>query len=118
MDLGIGEYDSRADFLVPDDLWTRSSVNRDHVFKKPTTSLVVAEGFSSVIQCPLSGIMASSTFSAAKRITVAIRLPEADSPPAANTGMVNLPLARRALLSMASWGGKLRGTYLKGAVAR
>jgi hypothetical protein len=85
MGSGIGEYDSRVDFLAPDDLRTRSSANNDHAFKKSTTSFVVAEGFSSVIQCPLSGIMASSTFSAAKRITVAIMLPEADSPPAANT---------------------------------
>jgi hypothetical protein len=75
MDSGIGEYDSRVDFLAPDDLRTRSSANRDHAFKKSTTSFVVAEGFSSVIQCPLSGMMASLTFSAAKRITVAIMLP-------------------------------------------
>src|ERR1700739_1998667 len=89
-------------------------LSNDHAFKKSTTSFVVADGFSSVIQCPLSGIMASSTFSAAKRITVAIMLPVAASPPAANTGMVNLPLARRALLPMASWGANSGGRILKG----
>jgi hypothetical protein len=67
------------------------------------TSLTVAEGFSSIIQWPESGTIASCTSVAAKRITVAIIVPNAASPPIASTGIVSLPLARYALLSMASW---------------
>jgi hypothetical protein len=63
-------------------------------FRKSVTSFVVPAGFSSIIQCPESGTIASSTSLAAMRITVAIIEPNAASPPIASMGIVSLPLAR------------------------
>ena len=81
----------------------RRRIHQSFDFRKSVTSLVVAAGFSSIIQWPESGTIASFTSVAAKRITVAIIVPRAASPPIASTGMVSLPLASYALLSMVSW---------------
>ncbi len=55
--------------------------------RKSTTRSVVACGCSSVIQCPQSGMIASSTLSATHRITAPIIGPNVASPPKAKTGI-------------------------------
>src|SRR6202522_4057586 len=52
-----------------------------HDCKKSITNFVVPAGFSSIIQCPESGTIASCTLPAATRIAVAIIGPNAASPP-------------------------------------
>jgi len=47
-----------------------------------------------MIQCPESGTMASWTSLAAKRVTVAIIVPNDFSPPTASTGMVSFESAK------------------------
>ena len=63
---------------------------------------MVADGFSSMTQWPELGTMPSVTLVAAARITVAIIGPYDFSPPTAKTGIVSLPLATNALLSVES----------------
>src|SRR5262249_57341377 len=65
--------------------------------RKARTSVTVAFGFSSMIQCPEPGITPSSTSLAAKRITAAMVVPNDFSPPSARTGTLNLPAARKPL---------------------
>src|SRR6267154_1374580 len=75
-----------------------------HLARKSMTSLMVAFGFSSMIQCPEFGTMPPVTLVATKRKSSAIAVPKDFSAPTANTGIVILPpWASSALLSMASW---------------
>jgi hypothetical protein len=55
--------------------------------RKSTTRSVAACGCSSVIQCPQSGMIASSTSSATHRNTAPISGPNVASPPKAKTGI-------------------------------
>jgi len=55
--------------------------------RKSTTSFVVACGCSSVIQCPQSGMITSSTLAATHRVTAPIIGPNVASPPKAKTGI-------------------------------
>lgn len=67
------------------------------------TSLMIACGFSSIIQWPELGTMAPVTLAATNRKSSACAAPKDFSAPTASTGMGILPpLASRALLSMAS----------------
>jgi len=59
--------------------------------RKSVTSLMVAVGFSSMIQWPDWGTTPSVTLVAAARMTVAIIGPNDFSPPSASTGIVSLP---------------------------
>src|ERR1700733_162752 len=72
--------------------------------RKFTINVVVALGFSSMIQCPEPGTMPVVTYVATKRMVSACAFPNDFSPPRASTGIGSLPsLASSALLSMASW---------------
>ena len=66
--------------------------------------MIVARGFSSMIQWPESGTIPSVTSSPPARMTVAIIGPNDFSPPRARIGSFSRPLAaRKARLSIASW---------------
>ena len=75
--------------------WYQALFNDAELTKSLQTSLVVAAGFSSMIQWPESGMTPSVTSLAAARITAAIPAPNDFSPPIASTGMASLPPAAR-----------------------
>src|SRR5713101_7605571 len=82
----------------------RLSEAQAYLARKSVTNLMVACGFSSMIQCPELGTMPPVTWLAPNRISSAIPLPKNFSAPMANTGIVILPpVASNALLSVASW---------------
>jgi hypothetical protein len=61
--------------------------NSRTVMQEVDDKFVVAAGCSSVIQCPQSGMITTSTLSATHRITAAIIRPNVASPPKAKTGI-------------------------------
>src|ERR1700704_4957215 len=62
----------------------------------------VAAGCSSISQCPELAMICEVTSVATKRKSSAMADPNDLSAPIASTGIVNLPLAMKALLSIAS----------------
>src|SRR5580704_1233117 len=73
--------------LTKVDAWRSGAARQRDRRRKSTTSFVVACGCSSVIQCPQSGMITSSTLAATHRITAPIIGPNVASPPKAKTGI-------------------------------
>ena len=73
------------------------------IWRESVTSLIVACGFSSMIQWPELGTIPTVTLPATKRRSSAMAVPKDFSVPIASTGIATLPpFARNSLLSMAS----------------
>jgi hypothetical protein len=74
---------------------------------------IVAAGCSSINQCPEFGITTAVTPPAIKRRSSAMAAPNDLSAPIATTGMVSLPWAANAWLSIASCANAVRRLRLE-----